>query len=370
MICLNRWNLACFCVAGAVTVIAATACLASPPEVVLELKATRAYPRRGEGDLLQLRNGTVLFYYTRFTALQKGDFSPAHIASRVSKDGGCAWSSKGRVVVPNNADMNLMSVSLLRLRDGRIALFYCRKNSMSDCRPVVRFSDDEARTWSEEKTMISDDHVGYYVLNNDRVIQLQSGRLIAPVSRHNGPDWERWTKHGHQMCYLSDDDGQNWRRSTTVLTGEDVEGQRIMLQEPGVIELDGGQLMMWCRTDQGRQYVSYSEDGGDTWSSLAASNIVSPRSPASLERIPSTGDLLLVWNHRDVTKKVPRTPLTVAVSKNEGRTWSHEKTVETDPEGVFCYTAIAFVDEHVLLSYYTGGGSSRILRVPLAWIYK
>jgi len=27
------------------------------------------------------------------------------------------------------------------------------------------------------------------------------------------------------------------------------------------------------------------------------------------------------------------------------------------------------VDDHGLLSYYTGGGSSRITRVPLAWIY-
>ncbi|MFO7901383.1 MAG: sialidase family protein [Pirellulaceae bacterium] len=132
----------------------------------------------------------------------------------------------------------------------------------------------------------------------------------------------------------------------------------------------GGQLTMWCRTDQARQYVSYSENGGETWSELAASNIVSPRSPASLERVPSTGDLLLVWNHRDVANKEPRTPLTLAVSTDEGQTWSHEKTLETDPEGVFCYTAIAFVDEHVLLSYYTGGGSGRITRVPLAWIYQ
>ena len=40
-----------------------------------------------------------------------------------------------------------MSVSLLRLRDGAIALFYLRKNALDDCRMVLRLSTDEGKTW-------------------------------------------------------------------------------------------------------------------------------------------------------------------------------------------------------------------------------
>ena len=52
------------------------------------------------------------------------------------------------MVVPNEGKMNTMSVSLLRLESGRIALFYLRKNSLSDCRLYMRTSSDEAKTWS------------------------------------------------------------------------------------------------------------------------------------------------------------------------------------------------------------------------------
>jgi len=41
-----------------------------------------------------------------------------------------------------------MSVSLLRLQNGEIALFYLLKNSEQDCRPVMRLSRDEGTTWS------------------------------------------------------------------------------------------------------------------------------------------------------------------------------------------------------------------------------
>ena len=170
------------------------------------------------------------------------------------------------------------------------------------------------------------------------------------------------------MCYLSDDGGTAWRRGESVLTGAQADRKPVMLQEPGVVELEDGQLMMFCRTDQARQYVSFSEDSGMTWSKMQRSNIVSPRAPASIERIPSTGDLLLVWTHRDTRAKLPRTPLNAAISKDEGKTWTNRKVLE-DGKGPYGYTAIEFVKDHVLLAYYTGGGAMRITRVPIDWFY-
>ena len=115
-----------------------------------------------------------------------------------------------QVVVTNEGAFNVMSVSLLRLSTGEIALFYLRKNSQQDCRPVVRFSHDEARTWTAPRECITDE-IGYYVLNNSRVIQLHDGRLLLPTARHQfnnesiGP--------GEIVTYLSDDKGQTWRHA-------------------------------------------------------------------------------------------------------------------------------------------------------------
>lgn len=111
------------------------------------------------------------------------------------------------------------------------------------------------------------------------------------------------------------------------------------LQEPGIVELRDGRLMMWHRTDMGSQLLSYSEDGGDTWTDPVPSNIISPLSPAAIKRLPQTGDLILVWNDHsniDERRRGKRTPLAVAISKDEGKTWINTKFIEEDA-GIGCW---------------------------------
>jgi Neuraminidase (sialidase) len=329
-------------------------------------------PRNSEGDFVQLKDGRILFVYTHFTA-GAGDHSGAHLAGRYSDDGGLTWTAEDRVILPNEGTMNVMSVSLLRLQSGEIALFYLRKNSTEDCVPYMRISTDEAETWGEPIRVAQDD--GYFVLNNDRVVQLESGRLVAPVSRHNVPGGT-WSGQGVQMCWLSDDNGNTWHKSSELTAPE---GSGLTLQEPGVIELRDGRLMMLCRTNKGCQYRSWSEDSGETWSPVEPTNIISPLSPASFERIPSTGDILLVWNdHSDITEpyRGKRTPFTAAVSRDEGQTWEHTKTLESDPEGWYCYTAIEFAGDRVLLGHCAGDATvgrlnrTQITAFDVEWLYR
>lgn len=334
-------------------------------------------PRNSEGDFIPLADGRILFVYSRFTG-GAGDHAAAHLAGRFSDDGGKTWTDEDEVIVANEGQWNVMSVSLLRLADGRIGLFYMRKNSLSDCRPLMRISDDEAKSFSEPTTCI--DQIGYYVLNNDRAVQLAGGRIILPVALHNRPGWEKPEWEGRIMCYLSDDGGKSWRQSRDVLLGKSATGARVLVQEPGVVELEDGRLMMFCRTNAGSQWVSHSADGGDTWSPLGPSNIVSPVSPAGIERIPATGDLLLVWNdHRNVddAHRGKRTPLSVAVSRDDGQSWECVKTLEDNPHGWYCYTAIQCVGKQILLGHCAGDrrknnglAETQITRFSLDWLYE
>jgi sialidase-1 len=335
--------------------------------------------RNSEGDFVQLEDGRILFVYAHYFD-KGGDVAPACLAARYSSDGGETWTEEDEVVVPRQGDDSIRSVSLLRLHDGRIALFYL--NCMSwpdDERPFIKTSVDEGKTWSDALSIIPDSDAGYYVTNNDRVVQLAGGRLLLPTSLHHDPPAKEFTAHGRIMVYISDDAGASWRRSKTVRTGERTGEERILLQEPGIIELKDGRLMMFCRTVLGCQYVSWSSDGGETWSEFEPSEIISPRSPASIERIPKTGHLLMVWNNHE---KIPaqyagkRSPLHVAISRDEGRTWEKVKTLEDDPGGHYCYTAIEFVGDHVLLAYCAGqrqtGGlrCTQITRFSLDWLYE
>ena len=348
----------------------------SPVKEVLALPPSKENPRNSEGDFIRLKDGRILFVYTHFTG-GGGDHSKAHLAGRFSSDEGKTWTDEDVVVIPYEGGLNNMSVSLLRLQDGRIALFYARKQALTDCRPYLRFSDDEGKTWSDPIVCVPDSDVGYYVLNNDRAVQLKSGRLILPLALHHRPDWEKPDWAGHIVCYYSDDAGKTWKRSKSTLITNTPAGKRVTTQEPGVVELKDGRVMMFVRTGEGMQYVSYSSDGGDTWSELKPSNMAGPCAPASIERIPGSGELFLVWNNHaniDPALKGRRTPMTIAVSRDEGKTWENVRNIAWRPHGWYCYTAIEFVDGAVLLGHCAGdrrtGGLSRtaVTRIPLDFV--
>ena len=335
----------------------------SKAETLLVINPSKEFPRNSEGDIIELKDGRLCLIYTRFTG-GSSDHAAADLVMRTSDDDGRGWSDD-RMVVRHPDGLNVMSVSLLRLRSGEIALFYLRKTSKEDCRPLMCLSIDEAETWSPPTVCITD-KVGYYVLNNDRAMQLQSGRLILPVAWHQGPGEPRDTA-GVIMCYLSDDNGKTWRRSKDSFKGYKPDGQRITVQEPGVVELKDGRLMMYMRTNAGSQYVCYSHDDGETWSKSQPSSLASPLSPASIKRSPWTGDLLCVWNDHSGTHKFPagrRTPLCLTISQDEGKTWNRSRIIESNPDGWYCYTAITFVQNGTILAYCAGdkevGGLNRL----------
>ena len=342
------------------------------PARTLELPPGKGNPRNSEGSFVSLKDGRILFVYSHYTSGSGNDDDPAYLAGRYSSDGGRTWTSEDRVIVENEGAMNVMSASLLRLQSGEVALFYLVKNSEKDCRPVMRLSADEGATWGAPTGCITDE-AGYYVLNNDRAIQLKGGRLVLPVCQHSvrgsaGMDWQ-----GTVMCYLSDDSGKTWRRSHDAHKGYDAAGKRITAQEPGVVELKDGRVMMFIRASGGYQYAAYSQDGADTWTPPAVSAIASPVSPASIKRLPLTGDLLLVWNdHAGIPASLRgrRVPLSVAISKDDGKTWQRSKVLEGNPKGWYCYIAIHPMDDAVLLGYcaMSGLAHSRVTRVPVSWL--
>lgn len=347
---------------------------------VLQLPPAGDNPRNSEGDFITLKDGRILFVYTHFTG-GAADHSSAYLAGRYSSDGGKTWTNEDKTILENDARQNIMSVSLVRLKDGSIGLFYLRKNSIHDLRPVMRISHDEGATWSKATEIIPESEVGYYVMNNDRVIQLKSGRLVLPLALHqNLPGSNRFNPNARFLCYYSDDLGKSWHRGQAAEVETQAGKKQPYMQEPGIVELKDGTVLGFCRTNGGSQYVAKSNDGGQTFSQLKPSHIISPVSPASIERIPSTGDLLLVWNnHQDIRPELrgKRTPLTIAISKDEGQTWQHIQNVEDNPHGWYCYTAIEFTKDGVLLGHCAGDrtknnglAESQITLIPLSVIYE
>jgi predicted neuraminidase len=307
-------------------------------------------PRNSEAAIIRLKDGCLLLGWTEFYAGSGADHGPARLSGKLSRDGGHTWGEKYTLVI-NDGGCNVMEVNFLRLRDGRIALFYCQKNSeSSDCRVMMRTSVDEAKTWG---AALQISPAGKYTgLTNGRSIRLKSGRILL----------EAWEK-GDSYCYLSDDEGATWRESQRVKPGDGS-------WEPACIELKNGQVMMLMRTGLGGQYKSLSRDGGETWSQPVPTPLVGTAAPVSISRLPTTGHLLAIWNHNPGAAK--RNPLTAALSKDEGETWLHFHNIEEAPGDAWAYPAVTWVNDQALLTYfnYTGGLSLQLKILPAGWFYE
>ena len=349
-----------------------------PASAALDLVPGPLRTRNSEGDLIRLKDGRILFSYTRFTSGTGQDHDAADIVARESADGGRTWSSEDRVLVRNEGGLNVMESSFLRMKDGSLGLFYLRKNSNEDCRPVLRRSSDEGQTWSEPVVCVPDAQVGYYTLNNARAVWLGDGRIVLPLSL-----FEKGDEAGALTCSVSDDDGRTWRRTCAPFKTFAADGTRVMTQEPGVVELKDGRLLLYARTERGRQWFCYSSDRGETFSKGEPGSLCGPLGPASVLRLRN-GDLLAIWNDHEFAPEIAkagpscahglRRPLTLAVSKDEGRTWIHRLTLEDDPghsRGWYCYFAALELDDALLLAYCAEQWlqRSRVVRVPLARLY-
>jgi len=332
-------------------------------ECVFDLVHGTDNPRNSEGSFLVTKAGRIRFIYTRYTGNSHSDHASADLAEVFSDDGGATWHDRG-VVISHGDAANIMSVSLLRLQDGSVRMFYLEKrtipNVYMNCILMMRRSDDEGESWSEATRLLP--HDGYFVMNNDRAVQLSSGRIVLPLASH---PWRTAARPRPGMIFtlFSDDNGETWTESETMLTPDYQTETSAGFQEPGVIELEADKLLLWIRTARGYQFRSISCDRGNTWSPAAADlNFPSPCSPMSMKRDPATGYLYAVWNGTDrrlyplLPATTDRTPLVLVRSRDNGATWETGRAVlvEQEPDHGYCYTAMLFHGDSLLLAYCCG----------------
>jgi sialidase-1 len=360
-----------------ITLFLAIACLAHAESLItLNVEPSKEHPRNSEGSFATLASGRVIFIYSQFYG-GNGDESPARLVKIHSDDQGRTWSAPV-TVVENTAGNNVMSVSLLRLASGKLAMFYCIKNSWIDCRPHMRLSTDDGETWTEPKLI--QQAPGYFVLNNDRVIQTSKGRLIVPLAFHRSRGTDPHTSKSLDARAIatwlySDDEGSTWTESSSWWAMPVRSGSG--LQEPGVVELADGSLFSWSRTDQGTQYSFRSSDAGQTFTPPEPTELKSPNGPASIKRLPGSSDLLAIFNDHSGQFPFPpkkRNPFVAALSTDGGKTWPQRKLIESDPDGLYHYTAIHFIGDAMLIGYCAGDSKVgalnrlRIRRITLDWL--
>lgn len=279
-----------------------------------------------------------------------GDEVSCRIASMLSTDRGRTWSDR-RVLQPNEWKHNVKHPNLIRLSESEILFCYVGWDSPSQRNVFMRRSTDNGSTWGPQ---IRVSEPGWYCNNADRALRLSTGRVLLPAhgpysEKYIGGEAYRGGKSKlHSFVFYSDDGFRTWKRSTDSMTAA---GRGC--HEPTIVELKDGRLYCLMRNTNQVQYFSLSEDGGDHWTEPAPTVLTSPESPALVKRIPSTGDLLVLWNNVASKSNWPRTPLCSAISTDEGRTWRHVHDIDNREDRDAAYPSVTFVGDEALVAYYS-----------------
>ena len=317
-------------------------------EAIVPLEKVAGSP--SYGAVLGLTDGRLMW------AWGQGRDRPLPLMANFSDDMGKSWTDPQSLKLGSGEDLpGVMDVNLMRLASGAIGLVNRSRYEKGEFEAVhpaeISFSrsDDEGRTWSEP-VAINRPGGREYLLNEVCTV-LKDGRIIVPVYDYTGPrpaaaNPKVFRRYGEQFntaarstmssCYVyySDDQGRNWQRSRneTFVVIEGGVGGNYAMGEPTVVELKDGRLLMLGRTNIGRFFQSYSEDRGQTWNEPSPAELACPPSPATLKRIPDTGDLLVIWNQLsrwEIMNGLFRHRLTCAVSKDEGQTWELHRNLES-----------------------------------------
>ena len=251
-------------------------------------------------------DGRIVFVYSQYRdGMEDGDASD--IAAVFSLDNGESFSEPTVLFKPEQIGaLNLMSVSLVELGGGVIAVFYIKKMVglqagvfMSKTRDFITFTDE----------VCCIDMPGYHVLVNDRARRLYDGRLIfssyytgitklIPDVDHNNikaEDGSFNVAFAPSVAYfvVSEDNGDSWKIISKCEMPYELFDTG--LQELGVEELSGGVLYACFRNNSGRQFESYSYDGGYKWSTPAPSRFTSTPSPMCTRRLRD-GRVVFIYN--------------------------------------------------------------------------
>lgn len=225
---------------------------------------------------------------------------------------------------------------LFQPEGGDLMLFYKVGPGPQTWWGMVTTSPDDGKTWTTPRKLGEDPRVGHLLgpIKN-KPIQLVDGTIISPTSIEypkGGGDDQDWRVYFE----ISKDLGNTWE-----VVGPINDGVEFDAIQPSILTYPDGKLQVICRTRQGVLAESWSEDGGYTWSKMAAMALPNPNSGTDAVTL-SDGRQLLVYNHSTKEGEEPknRNILNIALS-DDGKNWTPVMTLENEPiEDGYAYPAV------------------------------
>ena len=234
-----------------------------------------------------------------------------------SRFDGKAWTTPE--VVGTEPGQPCWNPVLFLIGKGELRLWYKAGPSPMTWTGYVRTSTDGGVMWTKPEMLPA----GLYGPVRAKPIRHSDGMLLAPTSLESHRCWSPYVDR-------SSDNGKTWLRSNAFNVAEKF-GQI----QPTLFEGTGGRVVALMRSrDPMKVCRAESSDGGKTFAPAVETELFNPSSGIDVVKTKS-GDVFLIYNPAPVA----RTPISLARSTDDGKTWKKVVDLETEI-GEFSYPAI------------------------------
>lgn len=337
-----------------ITLVAQCAMLSAAASAVFE---------QGEADYACFRIPAIIRAadgaLVAFAEARRGSCSDTGFIDLVAKrstDNGATWGEIIMVVEAGDGTSGNPAPVVDR-ENGRILLPITRNHAEAHESKILRgtaphrtvwftYSDDHGLTWAAPRDISAETRMNdwrWYATGPCHAIQLESGRFLVPANHSKSENHEDW----HSHVIYSDDAGATWRIGG-VHTG--------YTNESTVAQLRDGRIYQNMRSykKKNRRQVSWSADGGETWSpAMDDAMLIEPVCQASVLAIEGDWgkDPLLFSNPASTN----RDRMTIRMSVDGGATWPHAKLIHAGPAA---YSDLVQLDENTVGLLYERGEES------------
>ncbi len=330
--------------------------------------------------------GTVLAWCeARKRAAGVSDWDDIRILLRRSTDEGKTWSTpqsianvegpkaknpfalKMKNVDPNDVTYN--NPVLIAGKDGTVHMLFCLEYE----RCFYQRSEDDGLTWSKPAEITStfdafkkDYDWKVLATGPDHSIQLKTGRLVVPIWLSTGTGGNAH-RPSVTATIFSDDQGKSWKAGDIAVPCTE---EWINPNETVAIELNDGSVMLNVRSESKahRRLITVSKDGAANWSTPKFDDaLLEPICMGGIVHYDHNGQSLILFSNPHNLEKAKgnaepgknrdRKNVSVKISRDEGKTWPVNKSIEPGPS---MYSDIAVTKSGTILCFYgrSGDGSA------------
>jgi predicted neuraminidase len=290
----------------------------SAPKGVEEAYLPTLFPSSHAPNLLELRNGDLLCFW--FSGTEEGASNVAIVMSRLPK-GSSVWGKP--VEIDHQQGQSFQNPVAFQTSDGRIWLMHTSQSAgqgQGDAQVFYLTSDCLGRSWTKPKPLFT--KAGSFIRHPPLLLQ---DKWILPLYYTPSGSITNGAETHYSVAMITSDAGRSWKQCNIPKSHG--------LVQPDIVRLASGRFAAFFRSRYADFIYKSNSKDGCAWSIPVRTTV--PNNNSSVQvTVLRNRSLVLVFNNANVDAETreprtgPRTPLSIALSQDEGNTWHWVRDIE------------------------------------------